>query len=102
MKLSELAWNLADYEAAGEVPPARVRSNPELTEGAMMSTEEIETYLKDSLAMLRILADKNSPRYDDLVSVYEADLAYLMAVGSIDEDDYNELTDEANLRFPNT
>jgi hypothetical protein len=102
MDKSELAWNLADYEAAGQEPPERVRSNPELTEGEMMSAEEVEEFIKDSVATLRILADKNSPRHDELVDQYRLDLAYLVEVGSMDEDDYNELTDEANLRFPNT
>jgi hypothetical protein len=96
---SELAWNLSDYEAAGQEPPARVRSNPELTEGEMMSAEEVEEFIKDSIATLRILADKKSPRYNELVEIFRADMAYLVEVGSLDEDDYNGLTESSNLHF---
>ena len=100
MSKSELAWTLNDYQSAGEEPPERVRDNPELTEGEMMTADEVTEFIKDSIATLRILSDKKSPRYDELVDQYLLDLAYLAEVGAVDEDDYNELTDEANLRFP--
>ena len=96
---SELAWTLADYQAAGVEPPARCFSNPELTEGEMMTAEEVEEYIKDSLATLRILADKSSPRLEAVLQSYRADLAYLMRVGTLGEDDYNDLTHESHLRF---
>jgi hypothetical protein len=99
LPVSELAWNFSDYEAAGVEAPPRVRSNPELTEGEMMSVEEVEEFIKDSIATLRILADKKSPRYKELVEVFRADMAYLLEVGSLDEDDYNGLTDSSNLHF---
>jgi hypothetical protein len=97
--VSELAWVLADYEEAGIEAPARVVSNPELTEGAMMTADEIEEFIKDSIATLRILADKKSPRLADVTAMYYADLAYLVEVGSLGEDDYNELVHPDNLRF---
>jgi hypothetical protein len=97
--VSELAWVLADYQEAGIEAPARIVSNPELTEGAMMTAEEIEEFIKDSIATLRILADKASPRLADITAIYQADLAYLVEVGSLTEDDYNELTSPDNLRF---
>lgn len=100
MKKSELAWNLSDYDAARIEAPARVRDNPDLTEGEMMSADEVAEFVKDSVATLRILADKQSQRYADLANAYRADLAYLVEVGSVAEDDYNGLIDEANLRFP--
>jgi hypothetical protein len=99
MNKSELAWHLADYAAAGLEPPARIRSNPELSEGEMMSSEEVEEFIKDSIATLRILADKQSPLYEAVLGVYQADLAYLVEVGSLGEDDYNDLTNESNTRF---
>jgi hypothetical protein len=97
--LSELAWVLADYQEAGIEPPARIISNPELTEGAMMTAEEIEEFIKDSIATLRILSDKQSPRLAEITEIYKADLAYLVEVGSLGEDDYNELVHPDNLRF---
>lgn len=96
---SELSWKLADYLAAHQEPPARITDNPEQTEGEMMSDEELEEYLKDSIATMRILLDKRSPRFEDLVANYVADLTFLMSIGRIAEDDYNELTDPDNLRF---
>jgi hypothetical protein len=99
MHKSELAWNLADYEAAGVEPPERIASNPELTEGEMMTAEEVDAFIKDSMATLRILADKQSDRYEQLLEAYKFDLAYLVEVGTISEDDYNELTNDANTRF---
>jgi uncharacterized protein with ATP-grasp and redox domains len=97
--VSELAWVLADYLEAGIEPPARIVSNPELTEGVMMTADEVEEFIKDSIATLRILADKGSARLEDLTEMYQADLAYLVEVGSLGEDDYNELTSPDNLRF---
>jgi hypothetical protein len=96
---SELAWRLADYRAAGVEAPARCISNPELTEGEMMTADEVQEFIKDSIATLRILADKQSPRLAQLIETYRADLAYLVEVGSLSQDDYNGLIHESNLRF---
>lgn len=96
---SELSWTLVHYQAAGHEPPARIVSHPESTEGEMMSDEELDEYLKDSIATMRILLDKRSPRFEDLVANYVADLTYMLSIGRIAEDDYNELTEPDNLRF---
>ena len=96
---SELAWTLADYREHDVEAPARVVSNPELSEGEMMSAEEVEEFIKDSIATLRILSDKTSSRFDDIRDMFLLDLAYLNAVGQIDDDDYNELTESSNLTF---
>ncbi len=96
---SELAWKLADYRAAGAEPPARCVSHPDLTEGEMMTAEEVEEFIKDYMATLRILADKQSRRYETVLATYKADLAYLVEVGSLGQDDYNDLTHESNIRF---
>lgn len=101
MKLppSELAWTLVHYQAAGADVPDRIRSNPEITEGEMMSDEEIEEFIKDSIATLRILSDRHSPRLASLEETFRADLAYLVTLGRLDDDDYNDLTNQSNLRF---
>lgn len=96
---SELAWRLGDFRAAGLEPPARCQSNPDLTEGEMMTADEVEEFVKDSIATIRILADKHSPRLTEVTQSYHADLAYLAEVGSLSEDDYNELTSPDNLHF---
>ncbi len=96
---SELAWALADFLEAGTEPSPRHISNPHATEGQMMTDDEIEEFIKDSVATLRILSDKKSPRYAELVANYQADLTYLQELGRITEDDYNDLTSPDNLRF---
>jgi hypothetical protein len=97
--VSELSWTLADYRTFKVDPPARIVDNPEKTEGEMMSEDEIEEYIKDSIATCRILLDKRSERFEQLVGNYVADLSYLLSLGRIAEDDYNELTEPDNLRF---
>lgn len=96
---SELAWRLADFRAAGLEAPARCVANPDLTEGEMMSADEVEEFVKDSIATIRILSDKHSPRLEHIIASYRADLAYLAKVGSLGEDDYNELVHPDNLHF---
>jgi hypothetical protein len=96
---SELAWRLADFRASGIEPPARCASNPELTEGQMMTADEVAEFVRDSIATLRILADKHSPRLAEVTLSYRADLAYLLEVGSLGEDDYNDLISPDNLHF---
>lgn len=96
---SELAWQLADYNAAGMEPPRRLAANPELTEGQVMTDEEIEAFITDSIATLRILADRQSNRYDAIFENYRSDLKYLTSLGRMSEDDYNELTSPDNLHF---
>jgi hypothetical protein len=99
MNESELAWTLADYEAQGLEAPDKIKSNPTKNEGEMMTDEEVEEHIKDSIATLRILSDHSSQRYIDIYEAFCADIAYLASLGRIDEDDYNELTHPDNLSF---
>jgi hypothetical protein len=96
---SELAWTLADYRTAGAEPPARIVSNPESTEGEMMREDEIEEFVKDSIATMRILSDRHSARLDEILANYRADLDYLVSLGRLTDDDYNDLTHPDNLHF---
>ena len=97
--VSELSWTLKDYRLAKLDPPPQILSHPDQTEGEMMSDIEIEVYIKDSTATCRILLDKQSPRFEHLVANYVADLTYLLSLGRISEDDYNDFADPDNLRF---
>ena len=99
MKKSELAWTLADFEAAGVEAPESVKSTPDLSEGDLMTNEEVEELIKHSVAMLRILHDKQSPRYEAVVEVFKADMLALVQLGRLEENEYNELIDPSNLRF---
>ncbi len=99
MNKSELAWTLTDYEAAGVEAPESVKSTPELCEGDLMTNEEVEELIKHSVATLRILWDKKSPRYEEVVGVFKNDMLALVQLGRLEEDEYNELIDPSNLRF---
>lgn len=99
MKLSEVSWTLADYEAADVEIPQRIREFPEMCEGELMTSDEVEEFIKDSIATLRILSDKKSLRLESATNSFKADMAALLELGRIEEDEYNGLTDDINLRF---
>lgn len=96
---SELAWTLADYRREGQDAPGRVESNPHQTEGQMMSDEELEQHLSDSVQTVMILRDKSSERAQEVWQLFVDDLDYLHSIGRIDDDQYNELTDVTNYDF---
>jgi len=99
VKQSELSWILADYEAAEIEIPGRIREFPAMCEGELMTSDEVEEFIKDSIATLRILSDKQSPRLESATNNFKADMALLFELGRIEEDEYNGLTDDINLRF---
>ncbi len=99
MTRSELSFVLADYRKAGIEPPPRCVASPDLTEGQMMTADEAEEFVKDSIATLRILSDKKSARFAELADIFRADMKYLAEVGTISQDDYNDLVHPDNLRF---
>jgi hypothetical protein len=99
MAKSELTWTLEDYQAAGIEAPEQIRANPGLCEGDLMSNDEVGEFIKDSIATLRILSDKDSPRYDEVEGIFLADMLSLVQLGRLGEDEYTELTDPSNLRF---
>jgi hypothetical protein len=90
---SELAWKLMDYQAAGVDPPHRIVVTPEATEGDLMSEEEVAEYLADTTRTLRVLRDRPTT-YERVLDSFMADLVFLLKIGRIEEDDYNELTNE--------
>ena len=96
---SELLWTLDDFVAAGQEPPETLVGMPELCEGDLMSAEEVQEFIKDSIATLRILSDKASPRYRDVEGVFKADMLALHELGQIEEEEYLGLIDPENLSF---
>ena len=99
MKKSELTWTFEDYQRAGTEAPDSIRSNPDLCEGDLMTNDEVAAYIKDSIATLRILADKQSPRFDEVVGIFQGDMQALLQLGRLEDDEYNELIAPSNLRF---
>lgn len=96
---SELAWKLADYLAAGLDPPSRLETTPEACEGELMTDDEIIQFIKDGRVTIMILRDKGSDQVEHVELAFKADLAFLLKIGRIDEDDYNELTDPKYYSF---
>lgn len=96
---SELAWVLKDYEAAGEEPPERIQQRPEACEGELMTDEEVEEYVNDSIATIMILLDQGSSRVPQVHKTFVADLEYLLSIGRLELDEYNELKELENFNF---
>ena len=64
-----------------------------------MSEEEVAEYLRDCVATLKILKDNGSAKYEQIYNDYLTDIKSLHELGRLDEDEYNELNDEALMRF---
>ena len=93
---SELAWVLADYLARGEEPPERILAQPQACEGELMSDEEIEQFIIDGLMTLRLLQEKQSAVFEKVRVSFEADMKFLVVIGRLGADDYNELIKAEN------
>lgn len=100
MPSSELAWKLGDYESGGIDPPDRLAAHPSACEGELMTQPEIEDYLADGLRALMILRDNRSEHYHRVRQLFQADLDFLLKIGRIDEEQYNELTNEESYELP--
>lgn len=96
---SELAWTLSDYRAAGVEPPHRIVMTPDATEGDLMSDDEVADLINDTARTLMILRDQESKSYELVYQSFMADMDFLLSIGRIDEDDYNELTNQDNLKL---
>ncbi len=98
-KLSVLSWKLADYRRENEEAPERIEANPEACEGELMTKDEMEEYLADSMATTMVLINKGSPAAHRVKSMYLADLEFLVTLGRMSLDDYNDLSNEDNFRL---
>jgi hypothetical protein len=96
---SELAWVLADYEAKQEEAPERVKAQPEACEGELMSEAEVEQFIYDGLMTLRLLQQKQSQAFEKVRASFEADMKFLVVIGRLDADDYNELIKPRNYQL---
>ena len=94
---SELAWKLADYLNAGIEPPERLIVDPTACEGELMTPAEVAQHIKDSIGTLMIMLDADSPKVTAVRAAFLADLAYLLELGKIDPDEYNEITSSEEL-----
>jgi hypothetical protein len=98
---AELAWNLQDYLDRGQEPPARIEYSPMSCEGEMMSDEEIAAYISDATRTLQVLYDRGWERVQKIQAAFFADLEFLVEIGRLSQDEYNELIDLRNYRLSN-
>jgi hypothetical protein len=96
---SVLSWTLAEYQQHNEEAPDRILENPHMCEGDLMSDEELDEYLHDSIATIKILIDSKSPKADKLTEMYLADLDFLVSLGRLDVSDYNEMSKPEHFSY---
>lgn len=100
MKKSELAWTAADYKEQGrEVPDSLVGAHQEACEVDFMTDEGVATYIDDSLKVLMIMLESNSPQLSRLDAAFKADLEFLFATGRLEPEHYNELINLKDYKF---
>lgn len=92
-----LAWNLADYLAHDEEPPQCVIEGR--TEGEILDREEAIDWIVETLRYLRVFLEDYPEKSDTEKQIFELDLAYLVSLGKITEDEYEELTTADNYTF---
>lgn len=68
-------------------------------DGEFMTDSQIETYINDSLGVLKVMSEQSSPRYKQLKDSLLIDLEYLHSTGRLEEDEYNELIELLHANF---
>lgn len=64
-----------------------------------LSEEEMAEYLRDCVSTLKVLNDMSSAKYEQVHTDYLKDISNLFELGRLSEDEYNELKDDAIMRF---
>jgi hypothetical protein len=64
-----------------------------------MTEEEVAEYLRDCVATLKVLNDAGSAKLKQVHNDYLKDISALYELGRLTEDEYNELKDDAIMRF---
>lgn len=64
-----------------------------------LTEDETAEYLRDCVATLKILNDSGSSKLEQVHNDYLKDISSLYELGRLTEDEYNELKDDAIMRF---
>lgn len=64
-----------------------------------MTEDEVLVYLRDCVATLKVLNDIGSSKLEKVHNDYLKDISALYELGRLTEDEYNELKDDAIMRF---
>ena len=94
-----LSWQLIDYQNNNLEIPDRIKKYPHKTEGEMMSAEEIEFWLADSMKTLQVLKEEDGKVFQKIHKGFLIDLEYLLSLGKIEEDVLEYILDEENFDF---
>ncbi|KKR18875.1 MAG: hypothetical protein UU65_C0001G0265 [candidate division CPR2 bacterium GW2011_GWC1_41_48] len=88
---SELAWNVEDYEFWGCDVPDRMLNNPSKTEGKMMTEREVEEWVSENFRAFSVIKEENLELFHALYKDFVQDLEYLVSLGKLDEEAFEEL-----------
>lgn len=69
------------------------------TELKAMTEEQVWEYIRDCVATLKVLNDTQSAKLEQVHNDYLQDISTLHELGRLTEDEYNELKDDAIMRF---
>lgn len=95
---AELSWTRADYRAAGrEIPPEL--HDEEVTEGEMMTEEEAEAWLQDSIKTLRVLEESDPAVFERLYRGFAADVRYLVSLDKMSPETVEFVEKRENFRW---
>ncbi len=97
-QLSMLAWTKADYLIKNEEIPDCLIEDDLHTEGELMSTDEISSWIEDTEKTFFILSQENESLFNKLYDEYVIDIHYLIELGKIDEDEGMSLLDKKRFR----
>ncbi len=94
---SELAWRLADFQRASLDAPDRLIADPTACEGELMTRSEVDQHIADSIGVLLVMLDEASPRFGPVRAAFLADLDFLLGLGKITPDEYNDITSSEEM-----
>ena len=95
---SVLSWRRAEYLAAGQEVPGGLDSEA-VTEGILMSPEEVEGWFLDSLKTIRILRQSDPAAYTRVYAGFVSDVGYLESLGKLTAEDMEFVRREENMKW---
>jgi hypothetical protein len=78
-KNAELSWTRSDFHSAGREAPDELHDDV-VTEGELMTEEEAEEWLQNSIKTLRVLSESDPVVFERLYAGFVADVRYLVSL----------------------
>jgi hypothetical protein len=92
-----LAWTAADYLAWGMDAPKALSG--EVTEADLMDDDEIAAWVRDSVATIKVIIERDKARAAELHQEFVTDIRYLVSQGKVNEDLLEFALNEANFKW---